>query len=182
MAATQHDPHAPLPISDLGWHGAVFCEHPATFWTVLLAVFGFLPALVQFVVIPAGIVISWVRHSRRWLRGWLLFALVALINMFTNDFLKMMFGLERQHPQCDASFAFPSGHAQTTGFVLAYLLIWLQPMPLAGAVSASAVAVCVLVNRLIFQFHTAADVIAGFLIGVFIAVSNYALANEAFIQ
>jgi len=118
-----------------------------------------------------------VAKYRRLLKKFLLLIIPVLITAFLGaELLKLLFQIPRPcipcpatgcNPYCPITFSFPSGHTATiTGIVTAlslllrkrrYLLLYWLPIMVAA-------------SRVMLGVHTQADVVAGFVYGLFITL------------
>ncbi len=101
---------------------------------------------------------------------------ITVANLIAVRLLKALFSRERPEDMVEEMrgrlkdvYSFPSGHA-TTSFGLAWLVATAYPVPLAQAL-VYAVASVIALSRVMLREHYLSDVVAGALLGTFVAAS-----------
>ncbi len=101
---------------------------------------------------------------------------ITVANLIVVRLLKILFSRERPEDAVEEmrgrlrdAYSFPSGHA-TTSFGLAWLVATAYPVPLAQAL-VYALATVIALSRVVLREHYLSDVVAGAMLGTFVAAS-----------
>lgn len=168
------------------------CNEPATFFNVILGLTKWIPAAFLWAGIPVILATSFVvpqliRTLRPWRRPLLLLFLGGLINHFMNVLLKTIVRSSSASKFCpyttDMDRSFPSCPAQEAMFIVTWLLLSKErPFKMVVGLVLYSMVIVIGFAQISLQFHSLTDVLGGFIVGASVAVSNYPLADDAFVQ
>ncbi len=124
----------------------------------------------------------WIGHERNWRYG-AGFALASVLSLAASEFLKASFARPRPtivpHLDFTNNFAYPSGHA-TSAAVVYLLFALLVPTQKRGGWLVAAFILVFLtgVSRIVLGVHWPSDVIGGWMLGCFFAITTASLLQH----
>jgi undecaprenyl-diphosphatase len=136
---------------------------------------------VQRYILVAALAL-WLGYKRHWRYG-AGFALASLLSLTASEYLKASFARPRPtivpHLDFTNNFAYPSGHA-TSAAVVYLLFALLVPTQKRGRwlVAAFILAFLTGVSRIVLGVHWPSDVIGGWMLGCFFAITTASLLQH----